>query len=280
MGRVVDAPSASPDFLEICEAIRRCRVRILEMTARAGAGHPGGSLSAIDSMVALYLTQLRVRVDEPKWADRDRFILSKGHASPAMYATLAEIGMISEEDLLSYREFGGTCQGHVDSKWTPGVDFSGGSLGMGLSFGIGEALAAHLDGSKRVIWVMLGDGECQEGQIWEAAMSAVHHDIRNIRVLIDKNRIQNDDHVHLQMDLGDLESKWKAFGWAAETVDGHSIEEILDGFEWMNQVTGPSVLILDTVKGKGVSFMENNPKFHGMAPSEKELDQALEELSQ
>ena len=170
----------------------RCRAEILRMTHRARAGHPGGSLSEIDILVTLYSTRLRYDPKQPDLDDRDRFILSKGHASPGMYAVLAEQGFISHEDLSSYRVLGGICQGHVDMKWTPGVDFSAGSLGMGLSFGIGCSIAASLDNSNRTSWVMLGDGELQEGQVWEGVMAAVHHEIGNLKVIVDRNGILRD----------------------------------------------------------------------------------------
>ncbi|HIA89799.1 MAG TPA: transketolase [Candidatus Poseidoniales archaeon] len=257
----------------------RCRAEILRMTHRAGAGHPGGSLSEIDILVALYSTRLRYDPKQPNLADRDRFILSKGHASPGMYAILAEHGFIAREDLESYRVLGGICQGHVDSKWTPGVDFSAGSLGMGLSFGIGCAHAARLDQSKRTIFVMLGDGELQEGSVWEAAMAAVHHELGNLKVFVDRNRIQNDDFVDAQMRMFDVPAKWKAFGWEVKEIDGHDMDEILEGLTWLDSIDeGPAVIIANTVKGKGISYMENNPAFHGAPPSDEQLLIGLREL--
>ena len=166
---------------------KRCRRNIVRMVHRVGAGHPGGSLSAIDMLTALYGHQLRVDPDNPQWGDRDRFIMSKGHASPGVYSILHERGFISEDDMRSYRKLGGTCQGHVDMKWCPGVDFSAGSLGMGLSFGMGCAVAARLDKSERRAFVMIGDGEMQEGSVWEAAMAAAHHELGNLKVILDRN---------------------------------------------------------------------------------------------
>ena len=249
------------------------------MTHRAKAGHPGGSLSAIDLMVCLYGEVLTHRPDDPSWGDRDRFILSKGHASPAMYAVLAEHGYISEEALEGFRNLGSVCQGHVDSTWTPGVDFSGGSLGMGLSFGLGVALAARISSSQRATWVMLGDGECQEGQIWEAAMATSHHEVERVYVIVDRNRIQNDRFVDEQMRLGDLPEKWRSFGWRVLEADGHDHSSILSAYTEMIADPSPAVLIAHTTKGKGVSFMEDNPAFHGAAPDDQQLTQALEELS-
>ncbi|MDG1539871.1 MAG: transketolase [Candidatus Poseidonia sp.] len=264
---------------ELREVARKCRVHIVDMVYRAQAGHPGGSLSEIDLMTALYKTQLNVRPSEPKWEDRDRFILSKGHASPGMYAILAEMGFITVKDLESYRVLGGICQGHVDMKWCPGVDFSAGSLGMGLSFGMGTALAARLDGSNRQTYVMLGDGEIQEGSVWEAAMASAHHELGNLNVILDRNRIQNDDFCETQMRMFDIPAKWRAFGWNVMEIDGHDMEEIVEGLEFLAQSNdGPSILIAQTVKGKGISYMEDNPSFHGAAPNEEQYALAMKEL--
>jgi transketolase len=264
---------------ELEDLARRCRVEICRMTHRAQAGHPGGSLSEIDILSALYGNRLRFRANEPKWDDRDRFILSKGHASPGMYAILAEMHFITNQDLESYRVLGGKCQGHVDMKWCPGVDFSAGSLGMGLSFGMGCAIAARIEGSSRNTYVMIGDGELQEGSIWEAAMAAAHHELGNLNVFLDCNGIQNDDFCEVQMRMFDIPAKWNSFGWAVKVIDGHDMNEIVESIAWMDTITDrPSIVIAKTIKGKGVSFMENNPAFHGAAPSDEQLSQALAEL--
>lgn len=264
---------------ELEEMARRCRVEICRMTHRAKAGHPGGSLSEIDILCGLYGSRLRVDSSNPKWSDRDRFILSKGHASPGMYALLAEMGFISHADLESYRVLGGVCQGHVDMKWTPGVDFSAGSLGMGLSYGMGCALAARMDKSSRTTYVMIGDGEIQEGAIWEAAMAARHHELGNLKVFLDRNNIQNDDFCEVQMRMFDIAAKWNGFGWAVKEIDGHNMSEIVDAIAWLDTITDkPAIVIANTVKGKGVSFMENNPAFHGAPPNDEQLQQALSEL--
>ena len=264
---------------ELKELARRCRIEIVKMVHRAQAGHPGGSLSEIDLIAALYSTSLRVRPDEPDWEDRDRFILSKGHASPGMYALLAEKGFIQHGDLHSYRVLGGVCQGHVDMKWCPGVDFSAGSLGMGLSFGMGCALAARIDGSERRAFVMLGDGEIQEGSIWEAAMAAAHHELGNLKVILDCNRIQNDDFCLEQMRMFDIPAKWKAFGWNVMEIDGHDMNEIVEGINFLDTSNdAPSILIAHTIKGKGVSYMEDNPAFHGAAPNDEQFALAMQEL--
>ena len=267
--------------IELNEIARKCRVEIIKMVYRAQAGHPGGSLSEIDLLTALYSTQLRVKPDQPNWIDRDRFILSKGHASPGMYAILAEMGFIQHSDLESYRVLGGICQGHVDMKFTPGVDFSAGSLGMGLSFGIGCAMASKFDKSDRECYVMLGDGEIQEGAVWEAMMAAKHHELDNLNVILDCNRIQNDDFVESQMRMFNIADKWLSFGWNVKEIDGHNMHEIIEGMRWLkSNKDAPSVLIANTIKGKGVSYMENNPKFHGAAPNEEQYEIALKELGE
>lgn len=264
---------------ELEELARKCRIEIVKMVYRAQAGHPGGSLSEIDLLAGLYGTTMRVRPDQPDWEDRDRFILSKGHASPGMYALLAERGFISHEDLTTYRVLGGVCQGHVDMKWCPGVDFSAGSLGMGLSYGMGCAIAAKLDGSERRAFVMLGDGEIQEGSVWEAAMAAAHHELGNLKVILDRNRIQNDDFCETQMRMFDIPAKWRAFGWNVKEIDGHDMNDVVEGMNFLTETNdGPSILIAHTVKGKGVSFMEDNPAFHGAAPNDEQYAQALTEL--
>ncbi len=266
---------------EVEEFARKCRVEIVKMVHRAQAGHPGGSLSEIDLISALYATRMRVKPNEPKWEDRDRFILSKGHASPGMYAVLAEMGFISHADLESYRVLGGVCQGHVDMKWCPGVDFSAGSLGMGLSFGMGCAVAAKLENSERRIFVMLGDGEIQEGSIWEAAMAARHHELGNLKVILDRNRIQNDDFCEVQMRMFDIPAKWKSFGWSVKEIDGHNMSEISEGLDFLEQTNdGPAILIAHTIKGAGISYMENNPSFHGAAPNDEQFHQAMVELGE
>ena len=200
-----------------------------------------------------------------------------------MYAILAEMGFISHEDLKSYRVLGGVCQGHVDMKWCPGVDFSAGSLGMGLSFGMGCAIAARLDNSDRRAFVMIGDGEMQEGSVWEAAMAAAHHELGNLKVILDRNRIQNDDFCEEQMRMFDIPAKWKAFGWNVKEIDGHNMQDVMDGLDFLEaeeNCNGPSILIAHTIKGGGISYMENNPSFHGAAPNEEQYNQAMMELGE
>ena len=268
------------DNAQLEELARQCRRHIVRMIHSAGAGHPGGSLSAIDILVALYANKLRFDVENPDWDDRDRFVMSKGHASPAVYSILHEVGFISETDMMSFRKMGSVCQGHVDMKWTDGVDFSAGSLGMGLSFGLGCALAARMDSSDRDIWVMVGDGEIQEGQFWEAVMAADFHSVGRLNLIVDRNRIQNDDFVEVQMEVGDVAKKLSSFGWDVREIDGHSMEEVVSALEWSSKnITSPTAIIAHTIKGKGISFMENNPSFHGKAPNDEELRMSLEELS-
>ena len=265
--------------IELEETAKRCRRLIVDMIHKAGAGHPGGSLSAIDIIVGLYGTQMDVDSNNPNDENRNRFIMSKGHASPAVYSILREKGFLMQEDLDGFRTLGSVCQGHVDMKWTNGVDFSAGSLGMGLSFGIGCSLAAKMDNKSFQTWVMVGDGETQEGQIWEALMAANYHELDNLHLIVDRNRIQNDDFVDVQMEIGDIAKKIESFGWNIREINGHHMSEIVDALNWSRHTKGPCAIVAHTVKGKGVSFMENNPSFHGKAPNDEELRKALEELS-
>ena len=268
------------EIQELENMANRCRINIIKMIHAAKAGHPGGSLSAIDLITGLYGTSLNFDVSNPNWEDRDRFIMSKGHASPAIYSILHEVGFLEESDFMSFRKLGSICQGHVDMKWTNGVDFSAGSLGMGLSFGLGCSFAAKLDDSDRKIWVMVGDGETQEGQLWEAIMAADFHNAGNLKMIIDRNRIQNDDFVSKQMEVGDLSNKLKSFGWEVMEINGHNMKEIIESIKWAEIDNGrPKAILANTVKGKGISFMENNPAFHGMAPNDEQLKIAMEELS-
>ena len=263
---------------QLMEIARKCRVDIVEMVHKAGAGHPGGSLSAIDFIVGLYGTEFRFNVENPDWEDRDRFIMSKGHASPAVYSMLHQLGVISKGDIDSFRTLGSTCQGHVDMKWTDGVDFSAGSLGMGLSFGLGCALAARMDSSERNIWVMIGDGETQEGQIWEAAMAAPNFNLENLYVIIDKNNFQQTGPNHQIMNVDNLKSKWESFNWHTEEVDGHNIKDLLSTFNKCKEIQKPKAIVANTIKGKGFSFSENNNDWHHSILSKSFYEKALKEL--
>ncbi len=263
---------------ELKSIARRLRGSILTMITEANSGHPGGSLSAVEILTSLYFRTLRHRSDDPSWADRDRFVLSKAHACPVLYAALAEAGYFPHEELMSFRKINSRLQGHAHVK-TPGVEMSGGSLGQGLSFGVGTALAARLDGRPTRTYVLLGDGECDEGQIWEAAMSAAHYELDNLVAIIDRNGIQNDRWTYEVMNLEPLPAKWRAFGWHTLEIDGHDISRLIDALDEASATTGkPTAIIAKTVKGKGVSFMENNPNFHGKAPSREQLALALEEI--
>ena len=258
---------------------RESRRNILKMIFEAGSGHPGGSLSEIDILTALYFQVMRVDPENPGWEGRDRFVLSKAHACPGLYATLAARGFFPVEELMTFRKINSRLQGHAHVK-TPGVEMSGGSLGQGLSFGVGCALSARLDGLEHRVFVMLGDGECDEGQVWEAAMSASHYELDNLVAIVDRNGIQNDRFTDEVMKLEPLGEKWGAFGWRVVEIDGHDMGAVVEGLVEAVAVEGqPAVVIAKTVKGKGISFMENNPAFHGAAPSEDELQRALAELA-
>lgn len=265
---------------ELEEMAKRLRRHVITMTATAGSGHPGGSLSAADIVTCLYFKVMRHDPANPHWADRDRFILSKGHAAPILYAALAESGYFPIEELNTLRKLGSRLQGHTDMTLTPGVEMSAGSLGQGLSFGIGVALAGKLDNRDYHVYVMLGDGECDEGQVWEAAMFASHHKVDNLTAIIDHNKIQLDGTCCEIMNLAPLADKWQAFNWQVIEIDGHNISQILSALQEARKVRGkPVVIIAHTIKGKGVSFMENNVDFHGKAPTLAEAEQALKELS-
>ena len=255
------------------------RRHIVKMTAAAGSGHPGGSLSAVEILTALYFKVMNYDPANPRWEDRDRFILSKGHCVPVLYSVLAEAGYFSVEELNAFRKVNSRLQGHCHVM-TPGVEQCAGSLGQGLSFGIGAALAGNLDRRTYTVFVMLGDGECDEGQVWEAAMAASHFKLDNLVVMVDRNGIQNDRWTAEAMDLEPLADKWRSFGWRVVEIDGHDLEQVIEAMESAKQRNGsPTAIIAHTTKGKGVSFMENNADFHGKAPSAEELEKALKELS-
>jgi len=264
---------------ELEKIARKIRRHIIIMTGNAGSGHPGGSLSAADIVTALYFNLMRHDPENPAWPDRDRFILSKGHAAPLLYAALAESGYFPLETLPTLRKLGSSLQGHADSNVTPGVEMTAGSLGQGLSFSIGVALAGRLNSQDYRVYVMLGDGECDEGQVWEAAMAAAHFRVDNLTAIVDNNGLQIDGWNRDVMNIEPLNDKWKSFGWHVIEVDGHNIPRLLDAFKEAQSVKGkPSVIIAHTIKGKGVSFMENNVDFHGKAPDAEQVELALKEL--
>ncbi|NPV29147.1 MAG: transketolase [Firmicutes bacterium] len=271
---------AAPALLRELEAkARTLRVNLIRMLAEAGSGHPGGSLSAVEIVTALYFHVMRLKPLEPDWPDRDRFILSKGHAAPLLYAALAERGFFPPEELLTLRKLGSRLQGHPDLRKLPGVEASTGSLGQGLSIGLGIALAGKLDGRGYRVYVLLGDGECQEGQVWEAAMAAAHYRADNLTAILDYNGLQIDGPVAQVLSPLPFAEKWEAFGWAVREVDGHDFASLLDAFAWAAGVRGrPSLILARTVKGKGVSFMENRVDWHGTAPNREQAARALAEL--
>jgi transketolase len=265
-----------PELQVMAKKLRR---HVITMIAKAGSGHPGGSLSAADIVTSLYFKTMRHDPKNPQWPNRDRFILSKGHAAPILYAALAECGYFPVEELSTLRKLGSRLQGHTDMRLTPGVEMSAGSLGQGLSFGIGVALAGKLDSYDYQVYVLLGDGECDEGQIWEAALFATHHNVDNLTAIVDHNALQLDGRVCDIMGLEPLTDKWRAFNWRVSEIDGHDIKQIVQALRKAKATKGkPTVIIAHTIKGKGVSFMENNVDFHGKSPSAQETELALKEL--
>ncbi|MBZ5646024.1 MAG: transketolase [Acidobacteriia bacterium] len=265
---------------ELKRIANRMRIDIVKMIGAAGSGHPGGSLSAVEVLTALYFGGvLRHDPKNPQWPDRDRFILSKGHGCPVLYATYAEAGYIDPALLSTLRKLGSPLQGHPDKRMLPILEASTGSLGQGVSIGIGMALAARLDKKDFHTFVMIGDGESQEGQIWEGAMFAGFHKLSNLTVIIDNNRQQLDDFTAKILDLSPLAEKWLAFGWSPIEIDGNDINQVLPALQEARAATGkPTVIIANTTKGKGVSFMENNIKWHGVAPKPEEVEAAVKEL--
>ena len=261
------------------EQARKLRVDCIKMIYKAKSGHPGGSLSMADIMAVLYFDELNIRPEEPDWSDRDRFILSKGHTCPIQYASLAERGFFPMEELDTLRQLGSHLQGHPDMRKVPGIDMTSGSLGNGLGLGVGMAIAAKIKGAAYRVYVALGDGELQEGSVWEAAMSAAHYKLDNLVAIVDVNGLQVDGFVEDIMNISPLAEKWSSFGFHVIQIDGHSIEEIRDAFSRAKEIKGKPVCILaKTVKGKGVSYMENVCKWHGTAPDEQEYRLAIEEL--
>jgi transketolase len=264
---------------ELQKKAKTLRRHIIRMIAAANSGHLGGSLSAVEIITALYFNVLRHDPKNPQWPDRDRFVLSKGHAAPVLYAALAECGYFPVDELSTLRKMDSRMQGHCDVVITPGVETSSGPLGQGLSFGIGCALAARLDERDYRVYVLLGDGELDEGQVWEAAMAAAHFGTDNLVAIVDRNNIQLDGWTHDIMNTEPLARKWRAFGWHVTEISGHDLREVLAAFEKAKSIKSkPTVVIARTVKGKGVSFMENKAEFHGKAPTPEQAEQALKEL--
>ncbi|MCO1601553.1 transketolase [Desulfosporosinus nitroreducens] len=265
--------------IELKRVANVIRQDIISMLVTAKSGHPGGSLSAADIVATLFFNEMRINPKDPKWADRDRFVLSKGHAAPVLYSALAEKGYFSKEELKGLRQTGHMLQGHPDMKKTPGVDMSTGSLGQGLSAANGMALAGKLDGKDYRVYALLGDGEMAEGQVWEAAMASAHYKLDNVTAIIDYNGLQIDGKTDSVMCSSPLLEKWQAFCWHVIEVDGHDIDALLAAFAEAKTVKGkPTMIIAKTVKGKGVSFMEDQAGWHGNAPSVEQGEQALKEL--
>ena len=261
---------------EITNVIRK---DIVSMICKSKSGHPGGWLSAVEILTALYFDQMNIDPTNPKMEDRDRFVLSKGHAAPALYATLAQRGYFAKDELNNLRQLGSMLQGHPDMKKVPGVEMSTGSLGQGFSVACGMAMAAKLDNAPWNVYALLGDGEVQEGIIWEAAMSAAHYKLDNMIAFLDYNGLQIDGEVESVMNINPIEDKFKTFGWNVITIDGHDFDQIFAALDMAKDtVDKPTMIIAKTIKGKGVSFMENQASWHGSAPSEEQLEQALSEL--
>jgi len=268
------------DFIRELESIaKRVRRNTVRMIYQAGSGHPGGSLSAADILVALYFHVMKHDPKKPGWSDRDRFVLSKGHGAPALYAVLAEAGYFSADELETLRKMGSRLQGHPCMRKTPGIEMSTGSLGHGLAAGNGMALAAKLDRKLYRIYVLLGDGEMDVGETWEAAMLASHYKLDNVTAYVDRNKLQLDGPTEKIMSIEPLADKWKSFGWHVIEINGHNMKEIIQATNEAKGIKGkPTVVICHTIKGKGVSYMEGSLHFHGKAPSDQEFEQAMKEL--
>jgi len=272
----LQTPMSVEDLKKMAATIR---CDIIEMICTANAGHPGGSLSATDLVTALYFRLMRIDPANPRWPDRDRFILSKGHACPVWYSALAERGFFDKSHLGKLRRLGSILQGHPDMNKVPGIDMTAGSLGHGLSVGIGMALAGRLQKKDYHVWVVIGDGESQEGSVWEAAMAGSKWKLDNLTAILDRNNLQNDSYVDELMPIEPVAEKWRAFGWNTVEIDGHRMEEIIPALEGAKSFKGaPTIIIAHTVKGKGVSYMENVCEWHGKAPCREEADRALEEI--
>ena len=255
------------------------RRNILRMTHAAGSGHPGGSLSATDVLAALFFHELRIRPEDPAWKDRDRFVLSKGHAAPALYAAMAGRGFLPPGELLTLRRLGSRLQGHVDARKLPGVEASTGCLAQGISMAVGMALDARLDGRPSRVYAMIGDGECQEGQTWEALMAGAHYHLDNLVGILDRNGIETDGSTEEIMALEPVEAKMQAFGWHTLSIAAHDFPQILDAFAEAKRTRGkPTMIVAHSVKGKGVSFMEGKAAYHGKPPTDAELVRGLREL--
>ncbi len=261
------------------EVARDLRITDIEMITEAGSGHPGGTLSAAEMVTALFFHKLRLRPDEPHWPDRDRFVLSKGHCIPIVYAAMAKLGFFPEEELNTLRKIGSRLQGHPDRTRLPGIEASTGSLGQGLSVAVGMALAGKMDRASWRVYCMLGDGEIQAGQVWEAAMLAPRRGLDNLCAILDQNQVQQTGKVAERLDIEPVVAKWRSFNWHVREIDGHDMEQVLDALDEAEVVSDrPTFIVSHTVKGKGVSWMELDPAWHGKAPKPEEAQRAIEEL--
>ena len=277
---MIDQMDTGIDITKLNEIAKALRLDILEMTTKAGSGHPSSSWSSVEILTALYFGGiLNYRSDEPWWEERDRFIMSKGHAAPLLYAVLAHAGYYDREVLWRLRQINSPVQGHPIQGMMPGVEATTGSLGQGLSLGLGHILGARLNGLDYRVYVLLGDGECEAGQIWEAAMAAAHFKADHLTAILDYNKYQETGPISREMALEPLAEKWRSFGWHVEEVDGHDIQAILEKLQFVEQIKGrPSLLIAHTIKGKGVSFVEADFTFHGRALNPEQAEIAREEL--
>jgi len=268
-------------ILELNERARQLRLDVVEMIHRAQSGHPGGSLSAAEIIAALFFHQLRLDPKRPDWPERDRFILSKGHAAPVLYAALARRGFFPVEELKTLRQLDSRLQGHPDRLKTPGVEMTAGSLGHGISIGTGLALALRMNGYPSRVYVLVGDGECQAGVIWEGVMAAAKYRVSNLTVIMDYNDVQLDGPLHEIMPLEPVLEKWRSFNWAVIEIDGHNMHHVLEALDQAADIHDrPTVIVAHTTKGKGVSYMENLSMWHGRAPTDEEYAQAVAELTQ
>jgi len=278
MGIICESKMTRPNTSELKKKAIQIRKDILKMLLAAGSGHTGGSLSMVEILVSLYYYKLRHKPLEPKWKERDRFILSKGHGAPALYAVLADRGFFPREELSGLRKLGSKLQGHAYIG-VPGVEVSSGSLGQGLSIANGIAMGLKMDKINSRVYCLMGDGETNEGQVWEAAMTAPHYKLDNVCAIIDHNKLQIDGFCCEIKDMGSFLNKWKDFGWHAIEADGHDIESMMNALDEVEKIKGkPSIIVAHTIKGKGVSFVENKVEWHGISPKKEEYEKAIAEL--
>ncbi|MGY0373284.1 transketolase [Clostridium sp. JNZ J1-5] len=267
------------DINELKQIAKEIRKDIITMLTESGSGHPGGSLSAVEILTTLYFKEMNVNPEDPKNSDRDRFVLSKGHAAPVLYSTLAEKKFFNKEELMGLRKMGSMLQGHPNMNYVPGIDMSTGSLGQGISTAVGMAIAGKLDKKNYRVYSLLGDGELEEGQVWEAAMAAAHYKLDNLTAFVDYNSLQIDGRIQDVMSPDPIDEKFKAFGWHVINIDGHDFEAIINAIdEAKNTKEKPTMIVAKTVKGKGVSFMEDEAAWHGSTPNKEQCEQALREI--